>query len=35
MLKKLMYPGTGWIILHVAAVIITFLIGYSVRFGYS
>jgi hypothetical protein len=35
MLKYLMYPKTGWIILHAVALIITFLIGYSVRFGYG
>jgi len=35
MLSRLMYPRIGWIILHVLAVIITFLLGYSIRFGYS
>jgi hypothetical protein len=32
MLKHLMYPKPGWIVLHVAAVTAMFLLGYSVHF---
>lgn len=32
MLQHLMYPKTGWMFLHVVAVIALFLLGYSVHF---
>jgi len=32
MLKHLMYPKTGWLILHAVAVLLMFLLGYSVKF---
>jgi hypothetical protein len=35
MLKNLMYPKVWWMILHALAVTITFLIGYSMKFGYG
>lgn len=32
MLKHLMYPKPGWIVLHVVAIVAMFLLGYSVHF---
>jgi hypothetical protein len=32
MLKHLMYPKTGWIVLHIVATIALFLLGYSIHF---
>lgn len=33
MLRKIMYPSVGWIILHVVSVALVFLLGYSIRFS--
>jgi len=32
MLKHIMYPKPGWIVLHVFAVVALFLLGYSIHF---
>jgi len=32
MLRYLMYPKAGWIVVHVAAIAGLFMLGYSVRF---
>lgn len=32
MLRLLMYPKPGWIVLHALAVAALFLLGYSVKF---
>jgi hypothetical protein len=32
MLRKIMYPSTGWIIIHIIAITAIFLLGYSVKF---
>jgi hypothetical protein len=32
MLKHIMCPKTGWFILHGAAMILIFLLGYSIKF---
>jgi hypothetical protein len=32
MIRHIMYPKAGWVVLHVIAVIALFLLGYSVHF---
>jgi len=32
MLQRLMYPKQGWIILHVVAIFLMFLLGYLAKF---
>jgi hypothetical protein len=32
MLRKILYPRTGWIVVHTIAVAAIFLLGYSVKF---
>jgi hypothetical protein len=32
MLQRLMYPKPGWIILHVVAIFLMFLLGYLAKF---
>jgi hypothetical protein len=32
MLRKILYPSAGWIVVHAVAVAAIFLLGYSVKF---
>ncbi len=34
MLKRIMFPKLGWMILHLVAVALVFLLGYSVQFKF-
>ncbi len=35
MIRSIMFPRIGWFILHAVAISATFIIGYSIRFGYG
>jgi hypothetical protein len=32
MLRHIMYPKPGWLVIHISSVIALFLLGYSVHF---
>ncbi len=34
MLKHIMFPKLGWMVLHAVALVLVFLLGYSVQFKF-